>query len=259
MHTAPLRLDTTIAGTGEPAVAFIPGWCGDRSVFDDLVAGLGLGRRALSLDLPGHGGSPDPGADYTTDDVVASAIAALDDAGIDRVVPVLLSHAGWAGIGLRHRLGARVAGLVFLDWMVLGTPPGFADALSGLQTSSWADVRDALTAMWTSGLDNPRLLAYVDSMATYDHTFWARAGREIAAGFAENPVPLAAVDELQPCPVLHLYAQPSDDAVLQQQEDYAATHQWFQVERLDARSHFPMLEDASAPIERIERFVRSLG
>lgn len=259
MQTTPARLATTVKGTGEPAVLFIPGWCGDRSVFDDLVAALGRGRRAISVDLPGHGESPDPAADYTTADVVESAIAALDDAGVDRVVPVLLSHAGWAGIELRRRLGSRVAGLVFLDWMVLGTPPGFADALSGLRTPAWAEVRDALAEMWTSDLDNPRLLAYVHSMATYGQAHWARAGREIAAGFGESPVPLAAVEELQPCPALHLYAQPSDDAVLQQQEAYALTHPWFQVERLDARSHFPMFEDAGAMVERIERFVRTRG
>ncbi|HEY3548018.1 MAG TPA: alpha/beta hydrolase [Propionicimonas sp.] len=259
MQTTPSRLATTVIGTGEPAVVFVPGWCGDRTVFDDLVDGTGVHRRAISVDLPGHGDSPDAGADFATADVIDSVVAALDAAGVDRVVPVLLSHAGWTGIGLRRRLGTRVAGLVFLDWMVLGTPPGFANALSGLQTPGWAQVRDALAAMWTSGLDNPRLLAYVDSMAGYGQAHWARAGREIAAGFDEHPVPLAAVEALQPCPALHLYAQPSDDAVLRAQEDYARSHPWFQVERLEARSHFPMFEDAGAIVDRIERFVTSLG
>jgi len=258
MHTIPTRLATTILGTGEPAALFVPGWCGDRSVFDDLVPGVGARRRAVSIDLPGHGDSPDTG-DYTTTDVVDSLIATLDDAGIDRVVPVLLSHAGWAGIALRRRLGARVAGLVFLDWMVLGTPSGFADALAGLQSPAWAQVRLGLQGMWTSGLDNPRLRAYVASMGGYGQAHWARAGREISAGFVEHPVPLAAVEELQPCPALHLYAQPADDEVLRAQQAYARAHPWFQVERLDARSHFPMFEDAGIIVDRIERFARTLG
>ncbi|WP_158274420.1 alpha/beta hydrolase [Cellulomonas sp. WB94] len=259
MQTTPTPLAATLLGTGEPAVVLVPGWCGDRSVFDDLVAGLGSRRRALSLDLPAHGDSPDTGGDFTTDDVIDSVVAALDDARIDQVVPVLLSHAGWAGIGLRRRLGARVPGLVFLDWMVLGTPPGFADALSGIQSPAWAQVRAGLAGMWTSGLDNARLLAYVASMAGYGRAHWARAGREISAGFAEHPVPLAAVEALQPCQALHLYAQPSDDAVLRGQEEYSRAHPWFRVERLDARSHFPMFEDAGTIVERIERFVRTLG
>ena len=42
MHTKPFPLATTVRGTGEPAVLLVPGWCGDRTVFDDLVAGLGV-------------------------------------------------------------------------------------------------------------------------------------------------------------------------------------------------------------------------
>ncbi len=258
MHTKPFPLATTVRGTGEPAVLLVPGWCGDRTVFDDLVAGLGSHRRAISVDLPGHGESTATHHDYTTGDVVDSLQAALEDAGVDRVVPVLLSHAGWAGIELRRRLDARVAGLVFLDWMVLGTPDGFADALSGLRSEAWTQVRAGLTAMWTDGVNNPRLSAYVASMSGYGQEYWARAGREIAAGFAEYPVPLDAVADLQPCPVLHLYAQPGDDAILQAQEDYAQAHPWFHVERLDARSHFPMWEDAGTMVNRIEHFVRTL-
>jgi len=258
MQTTTISLASTVRGTGDPAVLFVPGWCGDRTVFDDLVEGLGAHRRSVSVDLPGHGESPAPGFDYTTTDVIDAAVAVLDDVGIERVVPVLLSHAGWTGIGLRERLGDRVAGLVFVDWMVLGTPPGFTQALAGLQSEAWAQVREGLAALWTSGLDNPRLLAYVASMARHGRGLWARAGREIAAGFAEHPVPLDVVADLQPCPALHLYAQPTDDSVFSAQQAYAAEHPWFRVDRLDARSHFPMFEVAGTMVDRIEHFVRTL-
>ena len=118
---------------------------------------------------------------------------------------------------------------------------------------------DGLRAMWTAGLDIPALSSYVDSMGRYGEAHWARAGREIAAGFAENPVPLEALGALQPCPTLHLYAQPADDAVLAAQQDYAQTHPWFEVDRLEARSHFPMFEVPEAMTERIEDFVARLG
>jgi hypothetical protein len=41
--------------------------------------------------------------------------------------------------------------------MVLGTPPGFADALAGLQSPAWAEVRAVLVGMWTDGVDVPEL------------------------------------------------------------------------------------------------------
>lgn len=251
-------LARTDAGTGGPALLFLPGWCGDRTVFDDLVAGAAVHRRALAVDLPGHGESPDPG-DYGTEDLVDALLATIEEAGLERVVPVALSHAGWAAVSLRRRAGAAVVpGIVLLDWMVLGTPPGFAEALAALQGPGWADVSRALRSMWTADLDIPVLEEYVSSMGTYGPTHWSRAGREIAAGFGAASVPLDAIDALQPCPTLHLYAQPSDDTVLAAQQEYAEAHPWFSVERLDARSHFPMFEVPGAMATRIEQFVRGL-
>src|SRR5690242_16160309 len=93
-------------GTGEPALLCVPGWCGDRTVFDGLIARTGSRRRTLSTDLPGHGTRRAAGPDVTTADVVADAAALLDSCGVERVVPVALSHAGWAAIELRRRLGA---------------------------------------------------------------------------------------------------------------------------------------------------------
>jgi pimeloyl-ACP methyl ester carboxylesterase len=152
-----------------------------------------------------------------------------------------------------------VPGVVLMDWMVLGTPPGFADALAGLQSPAWADVRTGLTTMWLDGLDIPALTDYVASMTTYGERHWSRAGREIAAQFAGQSVPLQALEELQPCPTLHLYAQPAADEVLAAQQQYAAAHPWFSVERLDARSHFPMFEVPEEMVAAIEEFVRRLA
>jgi pimeloyl-ACP methyl ester carboxylesterase len=257
VRTAPLAV--TDRGTGGPALRFVPGWCGDRDVFDPLLTGASGHRRAVSVDLPDHGDSP-ARADFTTGDVVDALVATIDAVGIDTVVPVGLSHAGWAAIELRRRLGAvRVPGVVLMDWMVLGTPPGFADALGGLQSPAWADVRDGLTSMWLDGLHIPALTEYVTSMQTYGQGHWSRAGREIATQFAAQPVPLRALEELQPCPTLHLYAQPAADEVLAAQQEYAATHPWFSVRRLDARSHFPMFEVPEDMVAATESFVRRLG
>lgn len=252
--------DVDDAGVGDPALLFLPGWCGDRDVFDGLVARCSRHRRVLATDLPEHGTRPRTGADCETTDVVDDAVALLDERGIERVVPVALSHAGWVAIELRRRLGShRVPGIVLLDWMVLGPPAGFLDALAGLQDpNAWSDVRDGLFAMWTTGVDVPALHDYVASMGRYGAPYWHRAGREIATAFAAD-APLAALDGLgEDCQTLHLYAQPPDDAVLAAQQDYAATHQWFHVHRLAARSHFPMFEVPDEMAAVIEEFTCAL-
>ena len=245
------------AGAGEPALLLLPGWCGDRTVFDGLLARLGTARRTVATDLREHGESPRTGEDFTFADTVDDAVALVDALGVDRVIPVALSHAGWVAVELRRRLGAeRVPGMVLVDWMVLGTPPGFDGALAGLQDdAAWAEVRAALFGMWTQGVDVPAVREYVASMGEYGASYWQRAGREIAACFAANGAPLAALDALpEPCPTLHLYAQPADDAVLAAQQALADTHAWFEVHRLDARSHFPMFEVPDEMARLVEEF-----
>ncbi len=248
-------------GHGEPALLMVPGWCGDRWVFDPLAERLSPHRRTLVTELPGHGG-PESSVtpDFATADVVDDLVSLLERTAVRRVVPVALSHAGWAALELRRRLGPdRVPGLVLLDWMVLGTPPGFADALGGLQGPGWADVRDALLGRWTADLPIPELHRYVAGMARYGQDMWTRAGREIAAGFAANGTPASALADLpSPPPTLHLYAQPADDRYLAAQRSFGSAHPWFSVHRLDARSHFPTFEVPDEMAGLIEEFACSL-
>jgi hypothetical protein len=60
--------------------------------------------------------------------------------------------------------------------------------------------------------------------------------------------------------VRHLYAEPKDPAFLAAQQDFARTHPWFTVRRLDtAHTHFPMLEQPADLAEDVTRFAGSLG
>ena len=132
-RTAPLAV--TDRGAGGPALLFVPGWCGDR---DRLRPAARPEHRRIAARCPwtcrDHGDSPAPRRTSPPATSSTPLVATIDALGIDTVVPVGLSHAGWAAIELRRRLGAeRVPGVVLMDWMVLGTPPGFADALAGLQ------------------------------------------------------------------------------------------------------------------------------
>ena len=248
-------------GVGDPTLLMLPGWCGDRSVFEPLAAGLAAGRRVVVSDLRGQGGLAHQTEDFDSARQIDDLVALVEEVGCDPVVPVALSHAGWLAIELRRRLGARrVPGVVLLDWMVLGTPPGFAEALAGLQDpDTWQAVRGALFEMWTAGVANGSVHDYVASMGDYDFAHWSRAGREIAAAYAREGSPLEALERLAvPCPTLHLYAQPADDGYLAAQHEAAARLGWFRVERLAATSHFPMFEVPGAMVTAIGEFAATL-
>ena len=253
-----IRIAYDDLGRGAVAFLFLPGWCGSRRVFDPLVARCSKSRRTLALDWRAHGGSGDAPDDFGTGALVEDAIAVIEASGEESVVPVALSHAGWVAIELRRRLGGRVGAIALLDWIVLDPPPPFLSALQALQDPGrWQQARDGLFGMWLDGLDLPALTAYVrEDMGSYPFGMWARAGREINDAYARAGSPLRALRTLQPpVPVLHLYAQPEDAGYLAAQQSFGDAHPWFEASRLDARSHFPMLEAPGDMASILERFV----
>jgi hypothetical protein len=107
----------------------------------------------------------------------------------------------------------------------------------------------------------PGLTEQITAMRQHGDEMWARAGREIAAAYATRTSPLQAFAALPATPpVRHLYAEPADPSFLAAQQDFARTHPWFTVRRLDtARTHFPMLERPADLASDLTRFVGSLG
>lgn len=245
-------------GHGEPALLLLPGWCGSRAVFDRLASQCALQRRILSLDWRGHGRSAASSGDFNADKLVEDALAVIAASTAEQIVPVALSHAGWVAIELRRRLGARIPKLVLLDWIVLDPPAPFLGALRALQDpAQWQGTRDQLFHMWLHGVDSPELAAYLhEDMGTYGFDMWARAGREISAAYSAAGNALRALSALDSPPqVLHMYAQPDDAGYLAAQQSFSAEHRWFKVVKLDARSHFPMLEVPEAMAVHMEEFI----
>jgi len=71
---------------------------------------------AIALDLPGFGGVPPPSDGVLTMGVAASAaLAALDEAGVERAVICGLSMGGYVAFEMWRRSPARVAGLILAN------------------------------------------------------------------------------------------------------------------------------------------------
>jgi len=261
MNMTTTALARSDIGLGAPALLCLPGWCGGREVFDPLLAATAGRRRSVSLDWPGHGDSPQPEADFGSTDLVVDSLALIDELKLDSVVPVALSHAGWIALEIRRRLGSRrVPAVVLIDWMPLGPPPGFIDALAALQDPErWSQVRDKLFHMWAANVTDRVVTDYIRSMAGYGFDMWARAGREISRAFTANNVPLTDLSRMSqdgdPCPVLHLFAQPNDQQIMDAQRAFAVDNPWFRVRRIAAQSHFPCLERPDDTAAAIEAFL----
>jgi pimeloyl-ACP methyl ester carboxylesterase len=232
-------------GSGDPALLYLPGWCANRSAFDELAAATASRYRTLAMDWRGHGDSAASGGDFGTSELVEDALAVIAASGAEAIVPVATAHAGWVAIELRRQLGERIPKIVLVDWIVTEAPPPFLAGLQAMTDPAQAfAVRDQLFAMWTSGVDHAGVLRFVDNeMGTYPAEMWARAAREIGGAYEREGSPLRALAALTPpVPVIHAYAQPDDPGYLEAQRAFAAEHTWFSVHKLDARSHFPTIE-----------------
>jgi pimeloyl-ACP methyl ester carboxylesterase len=247
-------------GVGEPAFVCLPGWCSDRFQFSPLVDQLSGSRRTIVLDWRGHGDSDIPDGDYGYEDMTEDILAVIDDAAVERIIPVAAAHAGWAALDLYRRLGDRVVGFVFMDWMVMGAPPPFIAGLQGMQQpAEWATVRDQLFQMWRGGGSNPGVEEQIARMNSFGADTWMRAGREIEAAYQRHGAPVEALASFDPpVPTMHVYAQPADPEVLRVQQAFASEHPWFRVHRVDAQSHFPQFEVSDEIAGLIEGFVSKL-
>ncbi|WP_328852805.1 alpha/beta hydrolase [Micromonospora globbae] len=107
-----------------PPVVLVHGLTYDRSQWGPTLrelAALDPGRRALALDLPGHGGSPAFDS-YRTDDVADVLHGAVTDAGLDR--PVMVGHSIGGAIVSAYAARHPTRGVVNVDQRLLLGPFG---------------------------------------------------------------------------------------------------------------------------------------
>ena len=245
-------------GQGEPALLFTPGWCASRAMYRQLMSLCSAHRRTLTLDWAGHGDSEMPSKDFGASSLVAEAIAVIEASGVQQFVPVTNAHSGWIAIELRRQLGERIPKIIFLDWIILQAPEPFLNILQALQDPQhWQEARERLFSTWLAGVDNADVNNFVrGTMGSYGFDMWNRSGREISRAYAQAGSPLQELTTLHPpVPALHLYTQPDDPAYLAAQQAFAEAHPWFQVQKLAAPSHFPMVEVPEQVAQAIEQFV----
>lgn len=245
-------------GEGEPTLLCLPGWCVHSATFVPLAERLSAQHRVLVMDWRGHGESQAPDQDFGYAELLADALAVIQASGAQSVIPIAQSHGGWVAIELRRRLGERLPKMIFTSWYLLDPPPPFLSALRTLQDNMrWRETVEQLFTTWLSGAPATVDMHIRNEMGSHGFEMWARAGREIAAMYAREGNPLQALSRLSPAvPVLHVYAQPSAPEYLAAQESFAREHAWFSVRRLEAVSHFPMLEVPDETAGVIRQFIQ---
>ena len=140
-------------GTGGTPVLFVHSAAGSTEHFAAQLAHLRKKRRAVALDLRGHGRSaPPPDGDYTIAALAADVVAVADRLGLERFVLVGHSLGGAVAAEVVGRNPERVAGLVLLDPAsdARGLPEAEKQGLlAAVESGDW---RSTVEAYWGSML-----------------------------------------------------------------------------------------------------------
>ena len=176
-------------GRGGLPVVFVHSYAGSKSHWRAQLAHLRNTRRALALDLRGHGGSAAPAQHAYSSAALAGDIAAVVDAlAIDRFVLVGHSLGGAAAIAYAAGHPQRVAGLV-----LVGAPGKVPpDQAAKISASLDADYDKVMQAYWEQLLSNARP-AVREQLLRERASIGRDASLAIVKGlFAEDPVPQLA-------------------------------------------------------------------
>lgn len=171
-----VRLYYERAGSGDPELLFVHGWCCDRTAFQPQFDHFGRMHAVTALDLRGCGQSERPDKGYEITDLADDLARFCDVVGIDKPVVVGHSLGGMIGVELAARHPAVPRALVLVD-------PGPIDPLPATQKlfSAFAEQLEG-----PSGEDVRR--AYVQDMGARDE----HLAQHIADLMCAVPLPIAS-------------------------------------------------------------------
>jgi pimeloyl-ACP methyl ester carboxylesterase len=134
----PDRIHYVTTGRGNHTLVLVHGWACDLGFWREQVPTLAERARLVLIDLPGHGRSDKPQADYTMDFFGEAVLAVLRDAHVDRATFIGHSMGAAALCRVHHHAPEKIAGMVSVDGLLCRLPstPEETRALTGGLASS---------------------------------------------------------------------------------------------------------------------------
>lgn len=147
------------AGSGDPPLLFVHGWCCNHSYWRDQIPAFSGDHRVVAVDLRGHGESDKPDQDYTINGFADDVAWLIGEAGLQR--PVVIGHSMGGVIALKlARSNSRLArAVVMIDSPLAPLPdnlqPVAQQVFAGLQSPAYAGVAAGFVRMQMFNADSP--------------------------------------------------------------------------------------------------------
>ena len=112
------RIHYVTIGEGKHTVVLVHGWACHLGFWREQIAALANDARLVLIDLPGHGQSDKPQADYTLDFFAGAVLAVLDDAKVEKAT--FIGHSMGKAVICRvfKQAPEKVAALVSVDGLL---------------------------------------------------------------------------------------------------------------------------------------------
>jgi pimeloyl-ACP methyl ester carboxylesterase len=196
------------AGTGEPPLILVHGWCCDHTFMAPQFAHFRRAHRVVAVDLRGHGQSDQPQQAYTIPGFADDLAWICHELALDRPVVIGHSMGGAIALELAAQSSDLPAAIVLLDTAVLPSPQAWASVqpvLASLHTAHYREaVRRLLADVFFLPTDDPQRRAQIiDAMlATPQHVlasaFEAIFAWDSAAAAARCRVPTLYIGSTRP-------------------------------------------------------------
>lgn len=251
-----MTLHTTATGAG-PAMTFLHGFGLHGGMWAAQVAEFSRTHRAITIDLPGFGRSPDAGDMRPVPDLIART---LDARGVGKTALVGLSLGGAVAIDFTLAHPARVTALVLADALLLGyrAPLETWDTCVALaRAGDCAGAREhwLTDGVFTKARGTPAVWAAIRAMFdAYDCAHWTGA----AALRWATTRPRERLPEIR-VPTLVLVGEHDTPAFQTMADVYVAGIAGARKVVLPAAGHVSCLEEPATFNEALREFLASAG
>jgi pimeloyl-ACP methyl ester carboxylesterase len=242
-----------VYGSGEPAMVFVHCWSCDSGYWDPQLNYFARTHTVITVDLAGHGASLGyRRKDWSMANFGADVAAAVNDAGVGRVVLVGSSMGGPVALEAARRLSGRVVGIVGVDtFREIAAPPP-REQVDEIVAKLRADFAGTTAEFVGNNLFTDRTDPILKRWIVKDMSaapprfaipaFVGLMDMDYRRALAELDVPIIA---------LNAASTPTDEAGIRKVTPS------FRVVELEGIGHFPMIEDADRFNHVLDRMVKA--
>lgn len=160
-----VKIAYSVYGKGEPALVFVHGWCGSRSVWYKQIPYFAKKYRVVALDLAGHGKSGRQRKAYTQEAFGEDLVAVVNAEKLDKVILIGHSMSGTIILEANRLLKGKVCGLIAIDTLedfehAVATPEDMKLYFDPLKKDFVSGSKNFVLGMFTKNAD-PKLIKQV--------------------------------------------------------------------------------------------------